>query len=92
VAATVEPTETVSFRVTPAEKRLLEVIAEFSGEKPSPFVKKTLFRVLAEIMKNEGGIDSIIAANLASRRRDEEAQATELANLLKSLPLVAEGK
>lgn len=91
MATTAEPTETVSFRVTAAEKHWLEVIAEFSGEKPAPFVKKTLVRVLSEITKNQGGIDKIIAANLASRRRGEEAHATELANLIKTLPFVSDG-
>lgn len=90
MVATAEATETVSFRVTAAEKQWLEVIAEYTGEKPSPFVKKTIIRVLTDITKDQGGIDKIIAANLASRRRDEEAQATELANQIKSLPHVGE--
>ncbi|HEU5269882.1 MAG TPA: hypothetical protein VFU36_08150 [Jatrophihabitans sp.] len=92
MAPTAEATETVSFRVSAAEKQWLEVIAEYNGEKPSPFVKKTLIRVLSEITKSHGGIDKIIAANLASRRRDEETHATELANLIKSLPMVSDSK
>jgi len=90
VATSAEATETVSFRVTAAEKQWLEVIAEYSGEKPSPFVRKTLIRVLSEITRNHGGIDTIIAANLATRRRDEEAQAAELADLIKTLPVVSD--
>jgi uncharacterized protein (DUF1778 family) len=87
-----DTSETVSFRVSPAEKQLLEVVAEHEGERPSPFARQVVFRVLAEIVRREGGIEKIIAANLTKRRKAEETQAADLAILLQQLTLVTDAE
>lgn len=80
-----DTSETVSIRVTAAEKHLIETLAELYGEKPSPFVKQLLIDVLRKMMKHEGGPDEVQEKIRRKREAAARTSAAAVADLLASL-------
>jgi hypothetical protein len=74
--------ETVSFRATPAEKRLLEEVAEHQMEKLAQLVRRIALEFAREYVKGKGGVETVLEENLERRRKKEIEQARTIAALL----------
>lgn len=86
----VDASETVSLRVTKAEKQLIELLAENHGDKASPFAKHVLMECLVKMLQHAGGVDAVVKSNLEKRQAAAEADAAAMAHLLKQLDGVPE--
>ncbi len=76
--------ETVSFRASPAEKKLLEEVAEHQLEKVAPFVRRAALQVAREYVDENGGVETVVKDNLERRQARAEQETKDVAQLLKA--------
>lgn len=80
-----EVSETVSFRASPAEKQLLEEVAEHQFEKLAQLTRRVMLEFAREYVKDHGGIEAVLDTNLGRRREKEQERNRDIAALAKAL-------